>query len=214
MTATGVLLAIAVLLAMLDWIAVIIGSRPMEYVFKPATMVPLIIAAVTLDSPSGAMAAWFTVALVLSLMGDVFLMLPDDEKWFVPGLGSFLGGHAAYVVGLIVGGVTGIGLVIGVVVVVVLIALVAPRIIAGASAKDRRLGPPVMAYLFMISTMVACAIGSGVTAAIVGALFFYASDAAIGWSKFVKPFRSSGLFIIMTYHSAQMLLVVSLLVAR
>ncbi len=35
---------------------------------------------------------------VLSLAGDVFLMLP--EKWFVAGLGSFLLGHLAYIVGL------------------------------------------------------------------------------------------------------------------
>ena len=53
-----------------------------------------------------------------------------------------------------------------------------------------------------------------VPAAFVGASLFYLSDATIGWSRFVKDFRSSGLVIITTYHAAQLLLVTSLLVAR
>ena len=214
MSTTGLLLAVAALFAVLDWVAVGTGNRAMEYVFKPATMVPLIIAAATLDGPSSAMQVWFTVALVLSLAGDVFLMLPDEETWFVPGLGSFLLGHVAYVIGLVIGGINGLALVAGVLGVVVLMALVAPRIIQGAASKDRRLGPPVLAYMLVISAMVACAIGSGVPAAFVGASLFYLSDATIGWSRFVRDFRSSRLVIITTYHAAQLLLVVSLLVAR
>ena len=113
MSTTGLLLAVAALFAVLDWVAVGTGNRAMEYVFKPATMVPLIIAAATLDGPSSAMQVWFTVALVLSLAGDVFLMLPDEETWFVPGLGSFLLGHVAYVIGLLIGGINGLALVAG-----------------------------------------------------------------------------------------------------
>ena len=48
------------------------------------------------------MRAWFVAALVLSLAGDVFLMLPKDL--FVFGLGAFLLGHLAYIVGLHVDG--------------------------------------------------------------------------------------------------------------
>ena len=51
------------------------------------------------------MRAWFVAALVLSLVGDVFLMLPQDL--FVFGLGSFLLGHIAYIVGMHVDGVDG-----------------------------------------------------------------------------------------------------------
>ena len=40
----------------------------------------------------------FVVALVFSLAGDVFLMLPDEDRWFAFGLGSFLLGHIAFVV--------------------------------------------------------------------------------------------------------------------
>lgn len=211
MTSTSILLIVACGLALCDWIAVGTNNRRAEFFFKPATMVPLIIAAATANSTVSNMGIWFTVALVCSLAGDVFLMLPDEEKFFVPGLGSFLVGHIAYVVGLLVGGVSAVTLVVGVVGVVILIALVSPRIVAGAISRDRRLGTPVLAYMLIISTMVACAIGSGVPLAILGALLFYASDFAIGWSRFVTDFRGARLFIMVTYHSAQVLLVASLL---
>lgn len=211
MTATSVLLIVACGLAVGDWIAVGTNNKRAEYFLKPATMVPLIIAAATADATKSDMRVWFTIALVCSLAGDVFLMLADDEKFFVPGLGSFLLGHIAYVVGLLVGGVSAITLVVGVVGVVILIALVSPRIVAGAISRDRRLGIPVLAYLLIISTMVACAIGSGVPLAILGAVLFYGSDFAIGWSRFVSEFRGARMVIIITYHSAQVLLVASLL---
>ena len=76
-------------------------------------------------------APWFVVALVFSLAGDVFLMLPNEDL-FVPGLGSFLVGHVAYIVGLLVAGISPLALVVGVVVVAVLIA------VARAAARDGR----------------------------------------------------------------------------
>jgi uncharacterized membrane protein YhhN len=141
-------------------------------------------------------------------------MLPDEETFFVPGLGSFLLGHIAYIVGLISAGVNGISLAVGIVMVAVGVAALAPRVVAGARTKDPRLGVPVFAYVLVISMMVACAIGSAVPAAIVGAMLFYLSDLTIGWSRFVKDFKAARMVIITTYHVAQILLVVSLASAR
>ena len=214
MSSTAVWLIIAGSLAVCDWVAVSTANKRLEYIFKPATMLPLIIAGATANASVPDMRIWFTIALVCSLIGDVFLMLPDEETYFVAGLGSFLLGHIAYVIGLLVGGVSAVTLVVGVVGVVVLIALVSPRSVAGAVSKDRRLGLPVLAYMLVISAMVACAIGSGVPAAIAGALLFYLSDFTIGWSRFVKDFRGARLLIITTYHGAQILLVASLLTSR
>ncbi|MGH2728603.1 MAG: lysoplasmalogenase family protein, partial [Actinomycetota bacterium] len=88
-------------LAVADWVAVSPGvrSKRAEYLLKPATMIPLIIAAVVIDPERDAQRAWFIVALVLSLAGDVFLMLPHDL--FIAGLGSFLLGHLAYIAGFL-----------------------------------------------------------------------------------------------------------------
>ena len=211
-TAAWLLVATGVL-AVLDWIAVGLGRRTFEYVLKPATMVPLIAAAVVLDPYSDAARRWFVVALVFSLVGDVFLMLPNEDL-FVFGLGSFLVGHLAYVVGLLVAGINPLALALGVVVVAMLIAVLAPPLVLGARRQEPRLGVPVLVYVLAISSMVACAIGSVVPAAIAGALLFYVSDFAIGWSRFVRDFRGSRLVIITTYHVAQVLLVVSLVASR
>jgi uncharacterized membrane protein YhhN len=44
-----------------------------------------------------------------------------------------------------------------------------------------------------------------------GALLFMTSDALIGWNRFVRSLAWAPLAIIVTYHVAQMLLVVSFL---
>ena len=84
----------------------------------------------------------------------------------------------------------------------------------GARRADPGLVGPVGAYLDVISAMVAVAVSTSVWAAAVGAGLFFLSDLAIGWSRFVADFPRSPLVIMATYHVAQMLLVVSLTVAR
>lgn len=209
-TTAGVLIALTVVIALVDWIAVATGRRQVEYVAKPATMVPLVAAALVLDPTTDVMRPWFVAALVLSLAGDVFLMLPDEERWFVPGLASFLVGHVAYVVGLAQGPSSGVRLIVGAVLTFVAFASVGPTIIAGAAERDRRFGPPVAAYILTISVMVTFAIGHGVWTGIVGALLFYLSDFFIGWSRFVQDFRQARVAIMVTYHLAQVGLVLSL----
>ena len=211
--ATALLVATGVL-AVGDWVAVARGNRIAEYVLKPATMLPLIGAALALDPPDPTARTWFVVALICSLAGDVFLMLPDEERFFVPGLGSFLLGHLAYIVGLIAAGVTGTAIAVGAVVVVTAVVIVAPAVVSGARRTDARLTVPVTAYVAVISVMVVCAIGSAVPVAIIGAVLFYLSDLAIGWSSFVDRFPGQRLVIITTYHAAQVCLVASLVVAR
>jgi uncharacterized membrane protein YhhN len=69
----------------------------------------------------------------------------------------------------------------------------------------------VIAYVTVISAMVATAIGSGNPVAIAGALSFYASDALLGWNRFARPFPHARLAVMVTYHVGQGLLVLSLL---
>lgn len=210
MSPAGWLLVAGVAVAFVDWWAVGTSRRTVEYVAKPATMVPIIAAAAVLDPVHGAMRWWFVAALVLSLVGDVFLMLPREEL-FVFGLGAFLLGHVAYTVGFVVGGVSPLVMAITLVPLGLFVGAVAPIVVTNARRHDPRLGSPVALYVAVISAMVVAAFGSGSAAAIVGALLFYLSDLTIGWSRFVRDFPSARLVIIVTYHAAQMLLVVSLL---
>ncbi len=99
---TWTLLALTVVVGAVDWFAVHTERKPLEYVAKPATMLPLIGAALALDPAVPAMRPWFVAALVCSLAGDVFLMLPKPEQFFVPGLASFLVGHVLFTLPFIV----------------------------------------------------------------------------------------------------------------
>ncbi|HEU5082340.1 MAG TPA: lysoplasmalogenase [Acidimicrobiales bacterium] len=203
------LLVLTLLVGAVDWWAVARDRRPVEYVAKPATMVVLIAAALALDPADGTQRAWFVAALVLSLAGDVFLMLPRDL--FVAGLASFLLGHLAYIAGLWSVDTSGVGLAVGAAIIVVALPLLGGRILRAVRAGDEReLLGPVAVYILVISAMVVSAGASGSAIALAGALSFYASDALIAWNKFIEELPWGRVAIMVTYHLAQVALVVSL----
>jgi uncharacterized membrane protein YhhN len=98
----------------------------------------------------------------------------------------------------------------------VAIATIGMLILRAVKAGDTpEMATPVTAYMFVISAMVACAIGVGRPLAIVAAVLFYASDSLIAWNRFVSPDGSGPtahprLAIITTYHLAQLAFVLSL----
>lgn len=210
MSAAGWWLVVGGAIAIVDWWAVGTSRRAVEYVAKPATMLPLIAAAVVLEPVDSTMRWWFVAGLVLSLAGDVFLMLPREEL-FVAGLGAFLLAHVCYIVGFVAGGVSALVMAITLVPLGLFVGAVAPIVVTSARRHDARLAVPVSVYVAVISAMVVAAFGAGSAAGIVGALLFYLSDLTIGWSRFVRNFPSARLVIMVTYHAAQVLLVLSLL---
>jgi uncharacterized membrane protein YhhN len=207
--AAFLLLALTLAAAAGNWLAVQRGSTPLEYVCKPLTMVLLIGVALAVDADQSAVRAWFVAALVLSLAGDVFLMLPKDL--FVFGLAAFLLGHLAYIVGMHVDGVDGPRFLVGIVLVMALLAVIGTMILRGVRAgPDPKMAGPVVAYMFVISAMVASAIGVGHATGIAGAGLFYVSDALIAWNRFLRETRHARVAIMVTYHLAQVGLVLSL----
>lgn len=78
------------------------GPRELHYVCKPTTTF-LILVMTTLQQPNLGTSAsyqWLIGSgLVMSLAGDVLLMLPKDK--FIQGLGSFLLAHLLYIVAMI-----------------------------------------------------------------------------------------------------------------
>ena len=204
------LLALTLVVAAADWLAVGTGRRGPEYVCKPLTMVLLIATALRLDVSSEAVLVAFVVALVFSLLGDIFLMLPG-EQWFVFGLGAFLLGHVAYIVGLWCQGVSVEAFIGGLVVVGVAVVVLGRRILrAVADGDEADLVLPVGVYIGVISLMVASAIGTENPFAVVGALLFYSSDALIAWNRFVKSYPWGRVAIMVTYHLGQIGLVLSM----
>jgi uncharacterized membrane protein YhhN len=172
-------------------------------------MVVLLAYAIALDPMVESTRWWFVAALVFSLAGDVFLMLPSNR--FVEGLASFLVGHLAYIAGLVAWGLSigpaWFGLVA---LLAAFIITIGGAIVQAAGEQDRRLRMPVAVYITAITVMVLAAGATGHWWFLVGALSFYASDAMIGISRFVRDFRASGVAIMVTYHLAQFLLVYGL----
>jgi uncharacterized membrane protein YhhN len=205
-TAAWVLLGVAGIFAVGNWIAVALGSKLGEYVCKPATLIALIAVAIALDPVHDDTRAWFVAALVLSLAGDVFLMVPRD--WFVAGLGAFLLGHVAYAVGI---DLHTEGLWWFAVPVVLVAALLAVRLVRGIRRSGQgALVGPVIAYVVVISVMGGSAVASGNAMAAAGALLFMASDSLIGETRFVHARPWAGVAIMVTYHLGQAGLVLSL----
>jgi uncharacterized membrane protein YhhN len=205
-TAAWVLLALAAVFAIGNWIAVVTGSKPLMYVCKPATLAFLIAVALALDPTYGDLRTWFVVALAFSLLGDIFLMLPSDK--FVFGLGAFLLGHVAYTVGL---NLHTEGLWLFAIPIPIVAGALAVRLVRGIRRQgEDALVPPVIAYVVVIGAMVCSAVASGNALAATGALLFMASDALIGETRFVKAQVWGGLAIMVTYHLGQALLTLSL----
>lgn len=218
------ILVLTLAVAVVDWIAVGVAaskkSRAVEYVAKPATMVclALFLVALTWGGPQPRAQLWFFLAaVVLSLAGDVFLMLPRDL--FLAGLAAFLLAQVAYIVGIL-----GFGYVeswSGPAVAWLLLVIAAipiARAVLGP-IEDRVERAPVALYMVVIGIMVASAwtlpwrsdfpLVAGLAGAL-GATLFFASDSMIGIRRFVGDFRGSGLAIIVTYHLGQVGLVLSL----
>ena len=202
------LLATAAVFAACDWIAVVRRLDRLEYIAKPATMVVLIGVAFTLSPHIDARRWAFVAALLFSLAGDVFLMLPRD--YFVQGLGSFLVAHVAYIVGLRIGASDIRPLVVSAIPVVIASALIGGRVLRSLRDKRPELVAPVSAYIGVLAVMVAAALATGEPLAAFGAVFFMVSDSLIAWSRFVMPIEWAPVTIIVTYHIAQAMLVLSL----
>lgn len=199
-TTAWVIAALTLAVATLDWWAVATARRRVEWIAKPLVLVGVLAITVVLRDVDRGVWAWFVVAFVFGLLGDVFLLGP--ERLFPAGLGSFLIGHLAAIVGLLVAGVDAAWFVVGLVVATLVCGLVGRRVVAGAARHS--LGVPVVAYLGALGTMGALAVGTGHALAGAAGLLFVASDGLLGWDKFVARVRWSRPAVHVTYHAAQL----------
>lgn len=186
-------------LAVVNWLAVAQEWKEAEYVTKPAVIVALVAFAASGSHPP----PWLAVALLLSLLGDVYLMLPTPL--FGAGLSAFMFAHLAYIASfdaalgwrffwfLVVGGAA---------------TSLALRILRAVT--DDGIRTAVAVYLGVLSLMVASALGAARPLAILGALLFLASDAILAWDRFVQPQPWARLAVMVTYHLGQLGLVWSL----
>lgn len=188
-------------IAVADWSAVVTARRAWRPVTKPLALVALIGVAVTLDPVDPTIRAWMVAGLVLSLAGDIFLL--GSQRWFVPGLASFLAAHVAYVVGLQLAPTSLPWTLVGLALVVAAVVAAAPRLARLRRGEHASLLGPVIAYVVVISAMVVSAFGTADPWAVAGAVLFYVSDATLAWNRFLEERRWGPTAVMVTYHLGQ-----------
>lgn len=199
-SAQTVVVAVAVLVAAVNWSSRLVDSDRVEAWSKPLTTVLVIAVAALADAPAGQRVV-AVVALVLCLGGDIALMPAVDR--FVVGLASFLLGHVVFVVLFVQQGLDRPGMAItAVALAVLLVATIGRRIVAGAASSDPALRIPVTAYLVVISAMTVVGWSTGRPWVVVGSTAFVVSDSVLGWRQFVGEKRWMGVTVMVTYHLA------------
>jgi uncharacterized membrane protein YhhN len=185
------------------------GFTRLTYVAKPLAMVSTgLIAVLAWPVVSESYRQLIVVGMVLSMVGDVFLMLPKDR--FMAGLSAFLLAHIAYIAAFA-------GRLEQVPVLPFLpftLAFVFVARLLWPHLRSERY--PVLIYSATLTVMAALATGVAVSegslsavACAVGATLFVLSDTALAFDRFVGAFGSSQHVILPTYFGAQLLIALS-----
>jgi uncharacterized membrane protein YhhN len=183
-----------------------------HYIAKPGAMIALIIWSWQVCHWQGGM-LWFGLGLILSLVGDVLLMLP--ERYFQLGLVSFLSAHLLYIIGLrsVYVSLQPVYLLVFALVftAIVLYLRVVLRALSRKSTGEK-MRIPVMLYGIVIGSMLFSAIltlfqpawtaySAGLVA--IGALSFCVSDSLLAYNRFVVSFANADFWVMLTYLSGQ-----------
>ncbi|MFS0674747.1 lysoplasmalogenase [Ornithinibacillus sp. 179-J 7C1 HS] len=191
--------------------AIFFNNNLIKYILKPGTMFLIIVLAIYGSELNSFYSYLIVSALILSLFGDIFLMLSD--KWFVHGLVSFLLGHILYIIAFVYGYsysfTSDTLIVIGS---LLLIAVLFFCILFKGVKKEG--GPPLLIavafYITVISTMLGLSILTGNKILMIAALLFFISDGVLAINKFNKQFKLADYVVMSTYFTAQLLFAISL----
>ncbi|OOE58673.1 lysoplasmalogenase [Salinivibrio sp. ML323] len=189
------------------------GPRWQFYLFKPLT-IAMLMAIVGTHISASHYAQWVFVALLFSVVGDVFLMLPKDR--FVQGLTSFLLAHLVYIfafwaqfdghmVWWLPAMLSGLGIIV--------FLLLLPNL--------GQLALPVAVYIAVITQMVWAAgeywlntHSPAAALALAGAICFMVSDTVLAFVRFKGEFRPAQAMVMSSYFFAQALISASVVIAQ
>ena len=188
-----------------------VGPRRNVYLFKPLTMVWIILIALQARNTASSVYKYLIVAgLLCSLLGDIFLMLPSDR--FIPGLLSFLVAHVFYIAAFTYGSAPHLNA----------LWYAIPFLVYGGAMlwilfpHLGRMKLPVLIYMLVILVMawqasVRCRETelAGSALAFFGALLFTASDSILALNRFRGRIEHAQFYILSTYFTAQWLIALS-----
>lgn len=197
---------IALISAILTIYANLRENELLQFIFKPLTMIAIILLAfLNSTSPVNFYEKAILAGLIFSTFGDVFLI--KDKQFFIHGLISFLIGHICYIVAFWtnphwLSGLFYLG-----------------YIIFFLSILWKSLGSlkvPVIVYATAIALMSWMALSrylqfndNQTLLALLGSVFFVASDSLLAYNKFKSPIPLSAIWVLGTYFLAQWLIALS-----
>ena len=202
---TSMLTLLAILSASIHIRAEYRGPRQHIYIFKPLTMVFILLIAILGQATLPFYKYMIITGLVFSLAGDVFLMLPADR--FVAGLVAFLIAHLFYIAAFAseISVLIWWPLVPAVIYGIVIYTVLAPSL--------GKLKLPVLIYVggILIMTWLAWERWSqtgqsGALLASVGAVLFVISDTILAINRFRGAFKPARALNLTTYFAAQWLI--------
>ena len=187
--------------------------KKIEYCTKPLLMPLLILFYIfgVVETTSISNVDWLIViALLGGCAGDIFLMLENEDKWFLFGMGAFLINQIFYIISffLTITDITNFNawgyFLLGPA--ILILVLTVPRFIN--KTEDMKI--PVLVYLVAILLMHIAAIfrlaefqGLPFILVYVGSISFIFSDACIAVNKWAGEFTNARLIIMTTYILAQ-----------
>ena len=192
------------------------NDRQQIYVLKPiATLTVILVVLLSFwhEPNSTFYSTMILLGLIFSMVGDMALMFPDNLKAFRAGLASFLLAHVVYAITFFMIGTPASSDILPVMLLIVLSGSFYKLISDGLG----QMKGPVIAYILIISTMVAAAItvqgtvGLSPTIEVLllaGALLFYVSDLILAANRFWKPWRYNRISLAF-YYSGQLLIALS-----
>jgi len=180
------------------------GSKSGIWICKPLASTGFLAAAIAAGALAHPYGRIVLLALGLCWLGDV-LLIPDDERALGAGISSFLAGHLAFVAAFAIRGIDMRGTIAA-------LALLATPAWVTLRWLRLHLSPslrrPVVAYVGVIATMVAAAIGTCAIrpdwTILVAALAFFVSDLSVARDRFVAPAFANRAWGLPLYYVAQL----------
>lgn len=209
-------IVVVLIAAITDWLAIAKQWQHLRMITKPVVILLLIawFYLMTGFQPS----TWlYVVALLFSLIGDIWLMLPAG--YFLFGLMAFFLAHCAYISAftqhlpsepiLIFVLILALALV-G----VIYITQIRVGIIRTRGARRLRILSAV--YCFILTIMMVSAIATTMDPAwnlfnsiqvAMGGMLFFLSDTMLAYDRFVKPIHHGRLWVRISYHLGQIMII-------
>ena len=204
-----ILLFVAILIA--DLVAVQLHYKIAEYIFKPLIVIWLLAYFVLQTNlVRSNLKKWIIAALLFSWLGDVLLMLQDDNSlFFLLGLSAFLVAHIFYIIFFhfirLNENVKSRWWVVLIVALyyLILISLLSPHL--GDMKFPVRIYAVVISFMFMLAMHMSFVKNKNAGLLLMtGVLLFVLSDSILAIDKFYQSFEIAGILVMLTYGLAQL----------